>query len=124
MVNVEDYYIQGRRGCSYVKGLNAKGKKIIGFKEYYKTNAGEFEPEQWRLKLTEAINYAEENELLQIIKEHCKKHCAWLHTDPEITDYAMDILAGRIFLCGNSSWQDVWNEIGRKYFIFRFNEFM
>lgn len=119
---VEDYYIQSRHGCSYQKGLGPKGKKLMGFKEYYRTKAGEFEPEQWRTKVLEAINQDGEIELLDIIKEHCREHCAWLHKEIEISDYAMDILAGRVFLCGNPAWKDVWDKIRKKYFIFNFAE--
>jgi hypothetical protein len=78
--------------------MDSKGKIIKKFKEYYETvNAGEFEPEEWRTKITEAIIQAGETELLDIIREDCGKHCAWLHTEIEISDYAMDILAGRVF---------------------------
>lgn len=119
---VEDYYIQMRTGRAYQTGTDCRGKKVFEYRETYKTSVGEFSPQEWRERIRNAIEQAGETEMLDIIKNHCREHCAWLHKEVEISDYAMDILAGRFFLCGNPAWKDVWDEIRKKYFFFIFAE--
>lgn len=114
----EDYAIQIRTGRAYQKGFDNRGKKVWGYKETYKTNAGEFVPQEWREKIKEAIEQAGEMELLENLKNYCREHCAWLHKESEIEDYAMDVLASRAYLC----WEG-FNPIDKKkYMVFIFKE--
>ena len=97
-------------------------RQVTKYSEVYKTDAGELSPEQWRMELSRAIEAGGESDVLEVIKEHCREHCAWLHKESDILDYAMDILASRVFLCGNECWKDVADKVKDKYFIFIFKE--
>ena len=124
---VEFYKINHRIGRSVSTGgfewmKIGETRKIHKFVEIYKTDIGEMPPEQWREKLSNAIVADKETDVLEIIKEHCREHCAWLHSEDEITEYAMDILASRVFLCGNECWKDVADKVRDKYIIFDFTE--
>lgn len=99
-VTVEDYAIQLRTGRSYLKGIeNFRGKKrkIWGYKEYCQTNVGEFERGEW-IKITrEIIEISGESELLERIKNRCRKCCAWPHKESDIDEYAMNCLTSRAY---------------------------
>lgn len=97
-------------------------RMVNKFQETYKTDLGEFTPEKWREECSRVIETDKEEDVLEEIIEHCRKNCAWLHKDNEIKDYAMNILAGRIFLCGNECWKDVADKVKDKYIIFKFEE--
>lgn len=100
---VEDYRVKYNTGRGYVKGLDIKGKKIYGYQRYYCTEKyGNMEPEKWRKAVMEEIQHSGEEKLLERIKHHCRRHCAWLHKEQEIEDYAMEILASRSYL----HWED------------------
>lgn len=106
MINVEDYKIIMRCGRAYVRGINEKGKKIYGYKDTYRTPAGDFEPEQWEQEIRKAIEEAGEAELLEKIKEYCRKNCAWLRKESQIEEYAMECLADRAYMY----WKDFKEE--------------
>ena len=57
-----------------------------------------------------AVEQAGEGELLEIIQKHCKENCVWLHTEKAMFEYALEILAGRYFICGSDAWKDVESE--------------
>ena len=97
-------------------------RQVTKYSEVYKTDAGEFSPEQWRMELSRAIEADKESDVLEVIKEHCREHCAWLHNEADILDYSMDIFASRVFLCGNENWKDVTDKVKESYFIFHFSD--
>lgn len=98
---LKDYSFQ-RLGRSYVKGHDKRGKKEYGFKETYRTKAGDFSPEEWRKTVLQAIEDAGETDLLEHIKEHCRENCAWLHKEKDIEEYSMECLVGRAY----PHWKD------------------
>lgn len=98
---LKNYSFQ-RLGRSYVKGYDKRGRKEYGFKETYRTKAGDFSPEEWRKTVLQAIDDAGETDLLEKIKEHCRKHCAWLRKEKDIEEYSMECLVGRAYL----HWED------------------
>ena len=92
---LEDYRIRNRQGRSrgtggyYVNRMGHK-KETMVYSVYYETDAG-----------SEA--------LLQRIIDHVKASCVWLKKDAEREEYALDILAGRIYRQGHA-WSDFSTE--------------
>lgn len=124
---VEMYRIKQRIGRSVPTGgveklRNGNVRRVHKFMEFYETDAGTLTPNEWKDKLQTAIEAEKELDVLAIIESHCKENCAWLHTKDEIQEYAMEILASRIFLCGNECWKDVTEKVKDMYIIFDFLE--
>lgn len=93
---IEDYQIVLR--LHYVEN-----KKYV---TRYETRAGVFTPERWKKSALDAIEAEGEMELLKRVKEHVRKHCAWLHEKNEIEEYAIDCLCSRAYRC----WNDFEND--------------
>lgn len=124
---VEQYKIHHRIGCTIPTGtyeLTRRGNRrdVTRYAVIYETDAGMFSPEQWRDELSKAIEADKESDVLGIIADHCRAHCAWLHKEDDIFDYAMEVLASRVFLCGNEHWKDVTDKVKGSYFVFRFSD--
>lgn len=101
IIKVEDYAITMRIGRSYQSGI-AQGrggipKKVYGYEEIYRTNVGEFKREDWCVKAREIVEASGEVQLLEDIKKHCTKNCAWLHKESEIEEYALECLTHRAY---------------------------
>lgn len=113
---VEEYAIKQRTVRSYPKGeevFRGRPKKTYEIRETYQTNAGEFEIDEWRKEIREAIEKSGENELLERIKQHCRENCAWLHKEEDIEEYAMSCLASRAY----RYWNDFDNQEEYIFFI-------
>lgn len=99
---MEDYHIQTRIGRVEQTGeyiINRRGHKIPSMKYMlkYKTNAGLIDPEEWKKIVKNLVKISDSQELLNRIVEYCRTHCVWLRTEEEREEYALDILAGRIY---------------------------
>ncbi len=79
--------------------------KII-FQEFYETDLGELLPEEWRKQVMAAVGENGKTDLLEQIKDHCRKHCAWLHKEEEIEEYALECLVDEAYL--------YWKDFGGK----------
>lgn len=99
---IEDYKILMQTGTAVPTGqyettrIGTK-RAITVYKEIFKTPAGEFSKSEWYEKLHAAILEEGEMEQLQKIMDYCRNNCVWLHTEREIEEYSMDILAGRTY---------------------------
>lgn len=71
------------------------------FVERYETPEGTFLPEEWKKRAKAAIEAEGELALLERVKEHC----AWLHTESDLEEYAIDCTCGRIY----RHWKDFEN---------------
>lgn len=91
------------------------------FKEYYKTDMGEFAPEKWLEVTLQIIQTLMENELLEEIKEHVAGHCVWLKNDKEIEEYSASCLASGAYMY----WEDFKDKRlpAHKVFIFEGGDF-
>lgn len=104
---LEDYRIRNRQGRSrgtggyYVNRMGHK-KETMVYSVYYETDAGEFSPEQWLEIMRECVAASGSEALLQRIIDHVKASCVWLKKDAEREEYALDILAGRIYRQGHA----------------------
>lgn len=99
---IEDYDIQMRIGRlvpagTYETTRQGTIRKAMKLQEFFLTPSGEYLAEDWIKLAREAVAAAGEEELLEHIKEHCRKNCAWLHTEKEILEYALRIHTGRIY---------------------------
>ena len=103
IVCISDYAIHHRIGRSEPTGTtyttrfgNTRQKNV--FKEFYKTNIGEFTPEKWLEATLQIIQTLMENELLEEIKEHVAGYCVWLKNDKEIEEYSASCLASGAYM--------------------------
>ena len=111
---MEDYRISHRVGRSNGTGqyfVNSRGnkKEVLAFAETYETHAGNFKPERWVEIMRECVAASGSEALLQRIIDHVKASCVWLKKDAEREEYALDILAGRIYRQGHA-WSDFSTE--------------
>ena len=97
----DDYSIRISIGRAYPKGkgTNAKGRLVTlyGYQTRYRTNAGEFSPEEWKEGALREIRKEKKEPLLEKIKNHCREHCAWLSKEQEIEEYAISCLCNRAY---------------------------
>lgn len=101
-------------------GRNGRTRYVTKFVEFYETDNGSYTPEEWKNIMERTVVEDKEEDVLKMIEEHCKRNCAWLHSAPEIREYALEILAGRTFLCGNDNWKDITDKVKDSYFKFEF----
>ncbi|MCX4351730.1 MAG: hypothetical protein OSJ60_08835 [Lachnospiraceae bacterium] len=99
---MEDYYIQTRIGHARPTGnyeITRIGTRraVTKFVETYKTNAGEILPDEWKKIVKNCAEVSDSQALLNKIIEHCCTHCVWLKNENDREEYALDILAGRIY---------------------------
>ncbi|MCD7866823.1 MAG: hypothetical protein LUG62_01180 [Clostridiales bacterium] len=104
---IEDYKIHHQMHTSVSTGryeITRRGTRrpIMRLQTIYKTNAGDFEPDKWRAAALAEIEKCGETELLEKVKEYCRKNCAWLRKESGLEEYAIDSLCGRSYL----HWED------------------
>lgn len=106
-LKADDFAIKLRLGQSVGTGfyeLTRIGtrRQITEFRITYRTKAGDFLPQEWRIRILEAIEAEGETPLLEKIEQHCRLHFAWLHKESEIEEYAANCLAARAY----RHWKD------------------
>lgn len=70
--------------------------------EYVRIASGEqVELTKWYQMMREAVIQEGQQELLERIKDHCKK-LAWLHTDQQIEEYSLECLSDKAY----EHWED------------------
>ena len=77
----------------WIETRNGKRKMETRGVEYVTTKAGRFERGKWHSYLEEAVFCEDLTGLLNIIIKHVRDHCAWLHTEKEIRNYALECLS-------------------------------
>lgn len=96
VVSIQDYdiHINLYQPIVHVIQLpNGRKHRTTEPRTVFKTQMGEFEEEQWNNEFKEILLASGELGLLESIIEYCKTHCAWLHKEKEIEEYAMRCLA-------------------------------
>lgn len=104
---IEDYRITSRVGRSEGTGeyeITRRGtrREKSRFVERYETQVGTFLPEEWKKRAKAAIEAEGELTLLERVKEHCREHCAWLHTESNLEEYAIECTCSRAY----RHWKD------------------
>lgn len=107
---IEDYQIKSRTGVTEKTGeyeITRRGTRRAKtrFVERYVTPAGIFLPEEWRKRALDAIEAEGELPLLERLKEYCGGHCAWLHTEKDLEEHAIECLCDRVY----RYWDDFEN---------------
>lgn len=77
----------------YVETRNGKRKEVTEGKEYKQTGAGRFEKSEWIRHMEEAVRCEGKTWLLDLIVNHVRSHCAWLHKNQDIRNYALECLS-------------------------------
>lgn len=108
---MEDYRVRFGVGQTvgtgfYEKTRNGKQREIKRFEETYETHAGNFKIEQWNQIMRTCITAAGAKELFTKIVEYCRTNRAWLKTDKDREEYALEIIAGRSY----RFWKDFSTE--------------
>ena len=70
----------------------------------FATPRGNITEREWRQQVEEIIKENGLEELLEQIKAHCRRYCAWLKKESELEMYAMECLASRAY--------ESWTEFG------------
>lgn len=104
---MENLYIKNRIGRAVSTGsyeITRIGTRraVTKFQETFRTNAGEFTPDKWYEIARSCVDSSGSGELFARIVEHCRSHCAWLKSDKDREEYALDILVGRVY----HHWKD------------------
>ena len=86
----------------WIESRNGRRKMETRGVEYITTKAGRFEMSEWHGLLEEAVFCEEQTWLLNIIIKHVRDHCAWLHTEKEIRNYALECLSSDAY----KHWKD------------------
>lgn len=77
----------------YIITQNGRRKEVTEGKEYKQTSAGRFEKSEWIRHMEEAVFCEEKTWLLDLIVNHVRSHCAWLHKNQDIRNYALECLS-------------------------------
>ena len=104
---MENLYIKNRIGRAVSTGsyeITRIGTRraVTKFQETFLTNAGEFTPDKWYEIARSCVDSSGSGELFTRIVEYCRSHCAWLKSDKDREEYALNILVGRVY----RHWQD------------------
>lgn len=106
VANISDYAIRLRIGRSEPTGTkyitrfgNTRQKNV--FKEFYKTNIGEFTPEKWLEVTLQIIQENQQTELLEKIKEYVRNNCVWLKNEKEIEEHSVSCLTSGAYMYWN-----------------------
>ena len=85
----------------YTTNRNGSRKADTTYVHYARTaGLGEITVDEWYSLMAQAIEAEGKQELLERIKDHCKK-LAWLRDDKEITEYAMKCLSSGAYQAWN-----------------------
>ena len=77
----------------WIETKNGRRKMETKGVEYVTTAAGRFEMSEWHRLLEEAVFCEEKEWLLNVLRDHVRAHCAWLHTNNDIRNYALECLS-------------------------------
>ena len=81
---------------------NGKRKMETVGAEFVPTRSGKIELGEWCQLMEEAIRQEGKNTLLFQIETYVRLHCAWLHSDKEVHQYAMMCLSSEAY----KHWKD------------------
>ena len=73
-------------------GKDKTGRKQYRGISYKKTLFGDIEDCHYYSLVKELITLAGKSELLKTVKDYCREHCAWLKTENDIENHAIDCL--------------------------------
>ena len=104
---MEQYHFSNRLGREeptgkYETTRNGNRRAITKFMIRYRTEAGTIVPEKWLEIARMCVTETKSENLCQNIIRYISTHCAWLKTNVEKEEYALNILLGRVY----RHWKD------------------
>lgn len=72
------------------------------FVEIYKTKVGDFSPVKWNDLALQVVKDTGKYDLYLAVMDHCKKNCAWLHKEAEISEHALSCMTSHAY----ESWKE------------------
>lgn len=78
-------------GTYYINSRGSRKPNVVGT-NIRVTRAGRMTIEEWVALARQAVLEEKKDDLLNEIKDHCTKHCAWLHSEAEIEEYSLRCL--------------------------------
>lgn len=83
---------------SFTTNRNGRKVPITKGTEYVKTAAAGTMPlSEWYRRAETAVKNEGKDGLLKRIEDHCKRHIAWLHSDQEFHEYALECLSSKAY---------------------------
>lgn len=82
---------------AFTTNRNGRRVEVTEAKVYLVTDLGELAQDKWRRLVLLAVTEEDKEELLWEIEMHVRSHCAWLKTEQEIKDYALECLASESY---------------------------
>lgn len=99
---VEDFKSASNNFRSEFIGKDQSGRKQYRGISFKKTQFGNIEDINYYPLIKEFIEIAGKSELLKTVKDHCREHCAWLKTEKDIENHAIDCLLSKAY----EHWKD------------------
>ena len=83
---------------NWIPTRNGRRKMETVGKEDIPTKNGKIEASEWYELLDRAVINEGKSELLRNIETHVKNHCAWLRTEKEVHEYALECFSDEAYL--------------------------
>ena len=99
---VEDFKSTSNNFRSEFIGKDQSGRKQYRGISFKKTQFGDIEDCNYYPLAKELIILAGKKKLLETIKDHCRENCAWLKTENDIENHAIDCLLSKAY----EYWKD------------------
>lgn len=99
---VEDFKPASNNFRSEFIGKDQSGRKQYRGISFKKTQFGSIEDINYYPLMKEFIEIAGKSELLKTVKDYCREHCAWLKTENDIENHAIDCLLSKAY----EYWKD------------------
>lgn len=99
---VEEFKPTSNNFRSEFIGKDQSGRKQYRGISFKKTQFGSIEDINYYPLMKEFIEIAGKSELLKTVKDYCREHCAWLKTENDIENHAIDCLLSKAY----EYWKD------------------
>lgn len=83
-------------------GKDSSGRRIFKGISYKKTIFGEIENSVWYKLAKQIIIISGNEQFLERVKDYCREHCAWMHKEQEIEEYAIECVMNEAYM----AWED------------------
>lgn len=94
---VEDFKFASNNFRSEFIGKDQAGRKQYRGISFKRTLFGDIEDCIYYPLVKELITFAGKRELLETIKDHCRENCAWLKTENDVENHAIDCLLSKAY---------------------------
>lgn len=87
--------------------VNRNGRRVADTRgvEYITTPSGKYTVHEWIALMEKAVTAEGQDELLRRIEAHVVAHCAWIRSEKEAHEYALECLSDEAY----KAWADFKN---------------